>query len=374
MTTPPRSHRFAVVLAGLTMVLAGCSGSRPSPSADVTETSIATTTTTPPGCVAEKECRLRDPADRQGLYIGAAVDPDRLDTDPRYAATVAREFNSITAENAMKWTALQPRRESWNFGPADRLVAFAEAHDIAVHGHTLVWGQDIGNGLPAWVRDLDDPAELEAAIDAHITTVVGRYRGRVDRWDVVNEPLQISGGELDQNHLLDVLGPAYIGQAFRVAHRADPAARLYLNENLVERLPVKAAALLALIDQLLAEDVPIHGVGLQAHQFDGVGPPAGELARLVTALRDRGLDVAITELDIPLTQETGLQDQAETYHRLVTECLEGGCREITVWGVDDAHTWLDQFLGREHTDPLLFDKDLRPKPAYDAVLDALDDR
>ena len=181
-----------------------------------------TTTTVVRECPIDPEaCTLRGAGDAAGVLVGAAVAPGRLD-DPAYARLVAEEFSSLTPENHMKWPLVHPEPDVWVFEPADRLVAFAEEHDLAVRGHTLVWGQAVGNGLPDWVAAIDDLDELQAVIDDHISTLVGRYAGRVDRWDVVNEPLESLGAALDANHFLEVLGPDYIASAFEAAHRADP--------------------------------------------------------------------------------------------------------------------------------------------------------
>ena len=315
-------------------------------------------------------CTLRRAADAAGVLVGAAVEPDRLE-DPAYAGVVAEELSSVTPENAMKWPQVHPAADEWVFAPADRLVAFAEEHDLGVRGHTLLWGQAVGNGIPDWVSAIDDPVELQQVVDDHIATLVGRYAGRVDRWDVVNEPLVTTGSDLDANHFLDVLGPGYIAAAFASAHQADPDARLFVNENAVELFPEKAQALVDLVQGLVADGVPIDGVGLQAHQFSGHPPEPGVFEELVAELVDLGVEVAITELDLPVPEGGDLEAQPDGYRQIVRECLAAGCSEITTWGVDDGDTWLDDFLGREGTSPLLFDDDLEPKPAYAAVVEEL---
>ena len=364
--TAGRRRLKAAVLA--VVVLAGaCAGG------DGADEAAGPTPTTgvAAGCPVDVDaCTLATAADAAGVLVGTAVAPERLD-DPAYAALVADEFTSLTPENAMKWPVVHPEPEVWDLGSADRLVDFAQDNGLGVRGHTLVWGQDLGNGVPDWLAAVDDPPELQAAIDDHITTVVGRYAGRVDRWDVVNEPLEVAGTQLDANHFLDVLGPGYIAAAFETAHRADPDARLFLNENAVEFVPAKAEALVALVEGLVADGVPIHGVGLQGHQFSGRPPAPGVLEALITRFTDLGLEVAITELDLPLLDDGDLGAQAEGYRQIVRECLDAGCTEITVWGVYDGATWLDDFLGREDTSPLLFDEGFSPKPAHAAVVEEL---
>lgn len=261
-----RNTRLLALCMTMALLVGACAGSRGN------ARPAASSTTTVDECAEDIEaCTLRDAGDAAGVLVGAAVATDRL-VEPAYARLVAEEFSSVTPENDMKWPSVHTARGSWNFGPADRLVAFAEEHDLAVRGHTLLWGQDVGNGIPDWVADIDDPHELQAVVDDHISTLVGRYAGRIDRWDVVNEPLETLGADLDANHFLEVLGPGYIAAAFEAAHRADPDARLFLNEHSVEFVPAKAEAFAALVEGLVAEGVPIHGVGLQAHQFSGRPP------------------------------------------------------------------------------------------------------
>ena len=196
----------------VTLLVGACASRDDAATSPSTTTS---TTTVGDGCPAVPEtCSLRDAGDAAGVLVGAAVDPDRLE-DPAYAGLVAEEFSSLTPENHMKWPLVHPAPDVWEFGPADRLVAFAEENDLAVRGHTLLWGQAVGNGMPDWVSAIDDPVELQAVVDDHIPTLVGRYAGRVDRWDVVNEPLVTTGADLDANHFLDVLGPGYIAFCLR---------------------------------------------------------------------------------------------------------------------------------------------------------------
>lgn len=356
----------AVVFAG------ACAGGNDSDSAARPTTTMTTTTNVVVDeCPADPAaCTLRGAGDAADVLVGAAVAADRLD-DPAYAWLVAEEFSSLTPENDMKWTVVQPERDVWVYGPADRLVDFAEEHEMAVRGHTLVWGQDVGNGLPDWVAEIDDPEELRAVVGDHISTLVGRYAGRVDRWDVVNEPLELVGANLDANHFLEVLGPGYIGDAFEAAHRADPDARLFLNENSVEFVPAKAEALVSLVEELVADGVPIDGVGLQAHQFSGQPPEEGVIDTLVSQFEDLGLEVALTELDLPVPEGGDWAAQADGYRQIVRDCVDAGCNEITVWGVYDGATWLDDFLGRDGTSPLLFDRDFEPKPAHAAVIEEL---
>lgn len=365
--------RAASVVAGVALSVGAagaCTGT--DGNAAATSTTVRTTTVgVEEQCPEDPStCTLRSAGEVAEVLVGTAVSAELLD-DTDYAALVAREFSSVTPENDMKWPLVQPEPGKCVFEPADRLVDFAEEHDIDVRGHTLVWGQAVGNGIPDWVAAIDDPEELQAVVDDHITTLVGRYAGRVDRWDVVNEPLEVAGAQLDANHFLEVLGPDYIAAAFRAAHEADPAARLFLNENSVEFVPAKADALVELVEGLVADGVPIDGVGLQAHQFSGQPPAPGVIEQLVNRFSELGLEVALTELDLPVGEDRDVAGQADGYRQIVRECLGAGCTEITVWGVHDGVTWLDDFLARPNTAPLLFDEELEPKPARSAVIEEL---
>jgi endo-1,4-beta-xylanase len=320
---------------------------------------------------AAADCSLREVAAAAKLRVGAAVQPRLLADEAPYRQTVAREFNSITPENEMKWPTIHPTPERYDFTAADAVVEFAEEHEMHVRGHTLLWGQTEFTTVPDYVANVTGPDELRRYIDDHITTVVGRYRGRVPRWDVVNEPLDTVGTTLENNVFLRELGESYIAKAFRVAHRADPDAELWLNEAVLETLPAKAEAFVDLVAKLVAEEVPIHGVGLQTHLIAGV-PDLVAFEALVRRLAAMGLEVAITELDLPAGSEPDrLERQAQGFGATIAACLSvPRCREITFWGFTDRYTWIDAFLGPGR-DPLLFDRDYRPKPAYPAVKEQL---
>ncbi len=217
----------------------------------------ATGATATTGSVPVEQCApLRSSCGRSGVDVGAAVDADALRSDDTYREAVAANFTSVTPENAMKWTVIRPQADEWDWAAADEIVDFAEQEGLDVRGHTLVWGQDAGNGLPAWLEQIEDPAELRAAVERGIREQVGRYRGRVDRWDVVNEPLDHVGAELNDNVFLERLGPGYIGDAFRAAAAADPDAELWLNDFSTEIQPDKADALVELVEQLVDDDAP----------------------------------------------------------------------------------------------------------------------
>lgn len=316
-------------------------------------------------------CTLQSAAPA-GMRVGATLEPAEI-LDASYIDTLTREFGALTPENAMKMYSIQNQRGVWTFAGADSVVDFAHANGLEVRGHTLVWAQDLYT--PAWVAAITEPAELQAITDQYITTVMGRYAGQIHRWDVVNEPLATFGTARSGSVWDDVLGPDWIADAFHLAHATDPTAELWINEYGTDWVPGKHEAFLALVSDLVADGVPIHGVGLQTHRISPTGPDPDTFEQQLRDLTDLGLDVAITELDVATnpTDASALTAQADAYARIVNGCLAvEDCIEITTWGITDADTWLDNlgFLPPP-TRPLLFDELFAPKPAYHAMRAAL---
>ena len=348
-----------------------------------TTASVATSTTAVPSTTTTQYAfngqTLRQIADARGFIIGAAVNGYSL-SDPAFAAALSQHFNSITPENAMKFAVIRPDEDTWDFDEADLLVSFALQHGMKVRGTALIWGQDYADGVPAWLRQITDPALFRAAVADLINTEVGRYAGQVDRWDVVNEPFEYTNGELNADVFLTRLGPSYIDWAFNTAHAADPSAELWLNEGVTEYVPEKANALVELIAGLKQRGVPIHGVGLQTHLFigDTVPDTLGSLARRLRAL---GVKVAITEMDVPVGDQRSAATQADLFGRFTTELLQVGGSELTTWGVSDNLSWLDSDYLRQinylvnnwpiPANGLLLDSAFAPKSAYGAVAAAL---
>ena len=315
---------------------------------------------------------LRDLAEKRGLWVGAAVAEGPLASDEDYAALLMREFNALTPENAMKFETVHPEPGRYDFSKADAIVAFAKKHNMVVRGHTLVWD----NQLPGWVREGSfTHDEWVALLREHILTVAGHYRGQVIAWDVVNEAFD-DEGRLRDTLWLRALGPGYIAQAFEWAHEADPDAKLFYNDTGGEGLSLKSDAIYALVQGLLAEGVPIHGVGLQMHIWLD-GPPSPEdLAANLQRLGDLGLEVHITEMDVRTQYSQAspaekLEGQAEVYRRVLAACLNASnCKALVTWGLTDRYSWIPWFTGNPDV-PLLFDENGQPKPAYRAVLDTL---
>lgn len=280
--------------------------------------------------------------------------------DSGYAAALGA-FGSVTPENELKWETVEPQRGQFDFGPADRIVNFARTHGMAVRGHVLVW--HLQN--PGWLNDLS-PAQLRQALADHIRTVMRRYAGRIGEWDVVNEAVA-DNGEPRRSLWLDKLGIGYIALAFRLAHEADPQAKLFYNDYGAEGMGRKADAVYALVATLKRARVPIDGIGLQAHV--DTRPPPG-YARNIERFAKLGLRVELTEMDVRTRTDDAAARaaQAQQYARLVDGCRP--CSRFTVWGVDDGDSWVPgAYPGYGHA--TLLDGDLRPKPAFDAFRRAL---
>jgi endo-1,4-beta-xylanase len=318
------------------------------------------------------EVSLRQAAQERKLVVGAAVFPEGLQEEA-YARLLAREFNSLTGENVMKWDAIHPQPNEWRYEPADRLVEFAAKNQMKVNGHVLVWHEQ----LPDYVKTLS-ARDLRRAVRAHIAAVVGRYKGKVQSWDVVNEAIDDKGMDkpgLRKTLFLEKLGNGYIAEAFRAAHKADPNARLYYNDYGCDGLGPKSDRLFDLLLQLRAERVPIHGVGLQMHVTGRDCPKTEDIAANLRRLCGLGLSVRVTEMDVrirdlPGTLPERLEVQAQTYRRVLTACLrEKRFEGITFWGLTDKHSWVHKQFGEDN--PLLFDEKYQPKAAYHALRQTL---
>jgi endo-1,4-beta-xylanase len=307
------------------------------------------------------------------VQLGAAVGnwPFMSDPDPRYRATLAAGYDSITAETAMKIQDLQPERGRFDFTTADAMVAFAEEHGQQVFGHTLSWCLD--STMPGWLRNGSwSRASLLSVLEQHITAVMTHFRGRVAAWDVVNEALSDDGTR--RNCLWKrVIGDDWVDQAFHFARRADPGARLFYNETRADVPNPKYEATLGLVRDLRARGVPVDGVGLQYHLTDRM-PTRAAVEEAIARLGDLGVDVHISELDVPVwylgsTPERKLARQAGVYRTVAEACnAQPACFRITTWGFMDRYTWRQPW---DLSLPLPFDSEYRPKPAWTAIQEAL---
>lgn len=310
-----------------------------------------------------------------GLYkmasfpIGVAVDLVELENNQAYEALLDQQFNQLTPENIFKADALHPGQNQFNFLVADRLVAYAEQENKSLHGHTLIWHQQ----LPPWMEDFSGTrSEWEAMFKDHIQTICSHFKGKVRAWDVVNEVFN-EDGSLRQNIWLQHLGPSYIEKAFRYAHAADPEAMLFINDYNLALSSKKQEALYKLVDDLRMRGVPIHGIGLQMHisiafpSDDALGSCIEELAKLGLAIHLSEVDISINPYNRNITYNTDLANRQarklayllQAYQRL-PEAQQYG---ITFWGLSDLESWIPSYFGRNDA-PLLFNRDYQVKPVY----------
>ncbi|MER5447909.1 endo-1,4-beta-xylanase [Streptomyces sp. NPDC002766] len=309
---------------------------------------------------------LRDLAAAKGKVIGTAVTGSKL--TGTYGDLAGAQFNSLTPGNAMKWGSVEPTQGSFNWTEADQIVAFAQAHNQQVRGHTLVWH----NQNPSWLTNGSwTSAQLGSLLQNHIATEVGRYKGRITAWDVVNEPFN-EDGTYRSTIWYNGLGADYIANALTWAHAADPAAKLYINDYNVEGVNAKSTALYNLVKDLKARGVPIDGVGLQAHLI--VGQVPATLQQNIQRFADLGVDVAITELDVRMAlpaDSAKLAQQAADFKSVVAACVAvTRCAGVTVWGFADSDSWVPgTFPGYGAATP--YDDNYAPKPAYYAIAEAL---
>jgi endo-1,4-beta-xylanase len=315
--------------------------------------------------------------------IGVAVGPRNLAGDD--AQLILQQFNSLTAENAMKMGPIHPEEGRYFWNDADSIVAFAQRHGLRVRGHNLCWHSQ----APRWIfttaqGDTVSKDVLLQRLKDHITAVVNRYKGKIYAWDVVNEAISDKPDEyLRPSEWYRICGEEYIAKAFQYAHEADPDALLFYNDY-NEINPVKREKMYRLVKGLKEAGVPIHGIGLQGHW--AVNEPSGaQLDSTIKTFSDLGLQVQITELDVSVypkehnARERRTEDANTTYtkereqqqtavyktsfdlFRKYKNVLSG----VTFWNISDRHSWLDDFPVRGRKDyPLLFDQNGKPKKAY----------
>jgi endo-1,4-beta-xylanase len=231
---------------------------------------------------------LRTLAEAKGRYFGTALTQGNL-SNSTLTTLAAAQFDMVTPGNEMKWDTTEPSNGTFNFGPGDQIVAFAKAHSMRVRGHNLVWHSQ----LPSWVSSLP-LNQVQSAMETHITTEVTHYKGQVYSWDVVNEPFN-DDGTFRQDVFYQAMGQGYIADALRTAHAADPNAKLYLNDYNIEGENAKSNAMYSLAQSLLAQGVPLNGIGFESHFILGQ-VPSSMLANM-QRFAALGLDVAVTELD-----------------------------------------------------------------------------
>jgi len=349
------------------------------------------------GCSQNSPKQLKN-AYRNMFLIGTALNRmDILNPDSPSLPVVKMHFSSITPENVMKWEVIHLEPNRYDFTAADAFVAFGEENNMHMVGHTLVWHSQ----TPAWVfKDVSgEPADRETLLQRlrdHISTVVGRYKGPLHAWDVVNEALE-DDGRYRQSPWMRIIGKEYIEKAFQWAHEADPHAKLYYNDFNMW-YPGRREKVIQIVRDFLSRGIPIHGIGLQGHW--GLDyPPLEALEESINAYADLGLEIAITEMDMDMLPSPGpytgadinahfeARKEIDPWHDGLPDSMQvvvssrwvqffqvlnrhhDKIERVTIWGVQDGASWRNNWPVRGRTAyPLLFDRNYRPNPAFDAII------
>ena len=311
--------------------------------------------------------------------VGVAFQSSRLQSEA-YTQIARTVFSSLTAEYEMKMRHVATGPGTYSWDNVDALVDFAGSNDMQTHGHTLVWHQS----TPLWLENFGGSDEdFEAAVRDYITAIVGRYKGRVVSWDVVNEAFEDNTGKLRNSVFRQRMGDDYLARLFQYARDADPNALLFYNDYGTIWDAAKRDAMLTMLDDFRQRGIPVDGVGLQMH-ITYTFPPLERIEAVMDALVSRGLKVHVSELDVRVNpdgdltvltperseaQRTRVKDIVTTFMDLPSENRFA----ITLWGLRDGDSWLIDFWGNPEW-PLLYDNNFKPKPAYEGFLEALDGR
>ncbi|WP_437617367.1 endo-1,4-beta-xylanase [Sorangium sp. So ce1151] len=313
------------------------------------------------------------------ILIGAAISGGGLNNND-YKRVAAAEHSYVTAENEMKWDALEPNAGQFSWGAADNIVNWAVSNRMQVKGHTLVWH----NQLPGWASSLSGAAQVEQAMRRHIENVMGHFKDRVHTWDVVNEAVLtdsdtgVGNPRMRPSVFFNALGEGFLDLAFEIAKEQDPTAKLYYNDYSIDALNDKADFVYEMVKGMVERGVPIDGVGFQMH----IGPPNNEaggadVAANLKRFSDLGLEVLISEMDINrCSNQVTAEEQLAYYHDIVEACFQlPKCVGITFWGINDGRSWLNGWSGAlcngQSSQSLLFNDQYQKKETYNKVMDAL---
>ena len=333
---------------------------------------------------------LADAARASGRFFGAAVRPDLLRDAFASREGLLSNCACLTPEIHLKWNALEPRKDEFNYNPVDDLLNYATARKLFVRGHTLIWERS----TPDWAKAEIAAKRDRGLVSGHFARTLGPYRQTITEWDVVNEPLDTVDGVdgLRRTTFFDAFGPSYIRRALDEARDHAPDAHLLINDYGFEYgNPTESdrrRAFLALLKDLVTAGAPIDGVGLQAHLDLGKGRLADrEIGRFLSSIRDLGLSITISELDVkevdigaPIAvRDRRVADEVQRYLDIVL--MEPAVRGIVTWGLSDRYSWLSEgdgaggpaahdLIAKENRG-LPFDRAYRPKPMYLALLDRL---
>lgn len=311
--------------------------------------------------------------------FGVAVHLDPFRNEPIFRELLKQHADLIVPMNALKWASLRHTEGKFDFGGSDEIIEFAEAHKKPIHGHALLWY----DANPSWIDAVTSPKLLEKLLVEHIETVVGRYAGRIATWDVVNEVVAhdpLTQGKWRKGVWHNILGPRHVEIAFSAAAKADPNCRLFINDYDLEddslRTEARQRAILQIVRRLQKKNIPVHGVGLQAHLYAERRTGRDNLIKFVRELKSLGLEVAVTELDIidwklsadPTVRDRAVVATAREFLDAITEA--GPVRNITTWGLSDKHSWIKDVFPRSDSAkarPLPFDDQWQRKPLFDLI-------
>ena len=345
---------------------------------------------------AVEETGLKD-VFKDDFYIGTAISGSNMRaSEPAFMNLVSKEFNAITMENSMKWERIHPGEKEWDWKTADKFVKYGLSQNMYIVGHVLVWHSQVA----PWVFKGENGKDVSKKVllkrmEEHISTLAGRYNGKMDAWDVVNESVD-EGNGWRKSPWLKIIGPEFMDKAFHYAADADPNAHLIYNDYNMHS-PDKRKFVVNFLREFKKKGVPIHGVGMQGH----VGlsyPNINEFESSIKAYAAEGVKVHITELDLdvlpvaweymgaeiskefeysdqlnpyvnglPPEVEKKLNDRYVEYFKLFLKYRDN-IERVTFWGTSDAESWKNNFPVRGRTNyPLMFDRDYKRKSCYDAI-------
>jgi len=331
---------------------------------------------------------LKERAARKGIIYGSAIKKSILESDQKFVDAVIKECSILVPELELKWSAgsakLRPSINTFDFTKSDWIVDFANKNKLLLRGHTLVWNES----LPRWFKEDVNRNNARNVLEKHIQTVVKRYAGKINSWDVVNEAINVPDRRKDGLKVspwLNLLGDNYIDLAFRLTHQANPQALLAYNETGIEYdIPAherKRTALLKLLESLKSQGTPIHALGIQSHLLGDQKINAEKLRNFLKDIASLGLKILITELDVidrKLPGDIGKRDRmvAAAYEDYLSVVLdEKAVTTVMTWGLSDKYTWLNEFYPRKDgkpAHPLPLDADMQRKLAWNAIARAFD--
>jgi endo-1,4-beta-xylanase len=318
-------------------------------------------------------------APKTRIPYGAAVRGDALVDDLAYRAALIEHCNLVVPEGGLKWDTVRPAEDRFDFYEGDKLLDFADQNGMKMRGHTLIWYA----AMPKWTSSIRGKAAAAGALGKHIDTVVGRYRGRIPSWDVINEAIAEEPTRSDYlrpNLWLENIGKTYIETAFRRAAKSDPSVQLVINEFDIEcvgaRFKNRREALLRVVRDLRDRDAPIHAVGFQGHLKGELEIDREGVSSFVAELKAMDVDVLVTELDVIDNRLPADEQERDAAIAGRVKDLIGAIADaaqptaILTWGISDRYTWVPMYFTRDDGSPnrpLPLDHDYQPKPLMQVI-------